>query len=104
MPLYDYRCPQCGSQFESRHGFSDSAPACPVCGFADVQRVITTAPSVAKGILAHPGDGHRASKEQLESKWAEETPKLRRKLVDKLGEETVNRYAPTLNTTPGTSE
>jgi hypothetical protein len=37
------------------------------------------------------------TKDELRAKWAEETPKLRKKLVDKLGEETVNRNAPTLN-------
>jgi hypothetical protein len=49
-------------------------------------------------MLALAGDSRRASKEQLRDKWAEETPKLRKKLVDKLGEDVVNRNAPTLNT------
>lgn len=97
MPLYDYKCPTCGHQFEARHSFSAPAPACPNCQTAEVQRLITTAPRIAKGLMAHPGDGYRASKEQLQDKWAEETPKLRKKLADKLGEETVNRMAPTLN-------
>jgi putative FmdB family regulatory protein len=97
MPLYDYKCPQCGSQFEARHSFSESAPPCPTCEFVGVQRLILTAPKIAKGVLAHPGDGRNASKEQLQDKWAEETPKLRKKLVDKLGEDTVNHYAPSLN-------
>jgi hypothetical protein len=48
--------------------------------------------------MTQAGDGQRASKEELRSKWAEETPKLRKKLVDKLGEDKVNRLAPTLNT------
>lgn len=96
MPLYDYKCPQCENQFEARHGFNDPAPPCPVCGHAEVQRLILTAPRVAQGMLANPGDGRSASKEQLQDKWAEETPKLRKKLVDKLGEDTVRKYAPTL--------
>jgi putative FmdB family regulatory protein len=95
MPLYDYRCDQ-GHQFEARHGFNDPAPACPVCGEANVQRVITSAPSMMQGMSANPGKN--ATKEQLRDKWAEETPKLREKLVSKLGEDTVNKYAPTLNT------
>jgi hypothetical protein len=61
-----------------------------------VQRVITSAPSMMQGMNASPGKN--ATKEQLRAKWAEETPKLREKLVSKLGEETVNKYAPTLNT------
>ncbi len=48
-------------------------------------------------MLTLAGDSQSASKEQLEAKWAEETPKLRKKLVDKLGEDVVNRNAPTLN-------
>lgn len=95
MPLYDYRCAN-GHTFEARHGFNDPAPACPECGEANVQRVITAAPGVMQGINASAGKN--ASKEDLRSKWAEETPKLREKLVSKLGEDTVNKYAPTLNT------
>lgn len=98
MPAYDYKCPQCGHRFEARHGMNAPAPACPNCHHADVQRLITSAPTVAGGMLTEPGDGRRASKEQLQSKWAEETPKLRKKLIDKFGEEKVNKLAPTLNT------
>ncbi|MBZ0289115.1 MAG: hypothetical protein K8I30_15960, partial [Anaerolineae bacterium] len=79
------------------HGFNDSAPACPNCGHVEVQRVILTAPRVAQGMLAHPGDGRTASREQLQDKWAEETPKLRKKLADKLGEDAV-RSISSLNT------
>jgi hypothetical protein len=52
-----------------------------------------------QGVNASAGRGGTASKEELQSKWAEETPKLREKLVSKLGEDTVNRYAPSLNST-----
>jgi putative FmdB family regulatory protein len=97
MPLYDYRCQSCGSTFEAKHGFQDDAPPCPVCGHVGVQRLITRAPTFARGILTLAGDSKHATKEQLQDKWAEETPKLRKKLVDKLGEDVVNRNAPTLN-------
>lgn len=96
MPRYDYKCPNCAHRFEARHSFHDTAPACPSCGHPEPQRVITAAPTVAGGMLTHAGDGVRASKEQLQDKWAEETPKLRKKLVDKLGEETVRKNAPSL--------
>ncbi len=96
MPLYDYKCPTCEHRFSARHGFDDAEPACPACGAHSTIRIITSAPSVAKGMLAHAGDGYRASKEQLRAKWAEETPKLRKKLRDKLGEDAV-KSVPTLN-------
>jgi hypothetical protein len=48
-----------------------------------------------QGIMA--STSKNATKEELRDKWAEETPKLREKLVSKLGEDTVNKYAPTLN-------
>lgn len=96
MPVYDYKCSECGHRFEARHSISTDAPACPECGHTEVQRVITSAPTVAGGVLTHAGDGHRASKEQLQDKWREETPKLRKKLVDKLGESTVRKNAPHL--------
>jgi putative FmdB family regulatory protein len=97
MPLYDYECHNCGQRFEARHSINADAPACPHCGAEHPQRLILGAPTIAQGMLANPGDGRKASKEQLRDKWAEETPKLRKKLVDKLGEDTVNKYAPTLN-------
>jgi putative FmdB family regulatory protein len=99
MPLYDYRCENCGKPFEARHGFNEAAPLCPNCGQANVKRLILSAPAVAAGVLANAGDSRRASKEQLKDKWAEETPKLRKKLVDKLGEDFVSKNAPTLNNT-----
>ncbi len=96
MPVYDYKCPECEHRFEARHSMSADAPPCPNCGHLPVQRVITSAPTVAGGIMTHAGDGHRASKEQLQSKWKEETPKLRKKLESKLGRDTVQRNAPHL--------
>ena len=95
MPLYDYRCAN-GHEFEARHGFNDSVPPCPVCGETQVQRLITTAPGIMQGMNASVGKN--PTKEQLQAKWAEETPKLREKLVNKLGEETVNKHTPSLNT------
>lgn len=97
MPVYDYRCESCGKSFHVKHGFNDAPPPCPHCGHTEVQRLITSAPAIARGILTLAGDSKSASKEQLQDKWAEETPKLRKKLVDKLGEDYVNRNAPTLN-------
>jgi putative FmdB family regulatory protein len=98
MPRYDYRCPECGTVFEARHGFDAPTPACTHCGYSQPKRLITTAPRVASGIAANAGDSRGASKEQLRDKWAAETPKLREKLVSKFGEDYVSRNAPSLNT------
>jgi len=100
MPRYDYKCPECEHRFEAFHGFDEDKPACPNCGEAQVKRVISQAPTVAGGMDTHAGDGYRASKEQLQDKWTEETPKLRKKLVDKLGEDTVRKNAPSLFMNP----
>lgn len=96
MPLYDYKCPECDHRFEAQHRISEDAPPCPECGHVDVQRVITSAPSIAGGMVTSAGDSRGATKEQLKDKWAEESPKLRKKLSDKLGEDTVRRNAPHL--------
>lgn len=96
MPRYDYECEVCGNRFEARHGFDDPMPLCPN-GHAEVHRLIMTVPRVMQGMLADAGAGGKATKEQLQNKWVEETPKLRQKLVEKLGEDTVNRNAPNLN-------
>ncbi len=96
MPAYDYKCPNCDHRFVARHGFDAPPPPCPNCGHGDVTRVITKAPIVAGGIMTPAGTARASTKEQLRDKWAEETPKLRKKLVDKLGEDTVRKNAPSL--------
>lgn len=96
MPLYDYQCNDCDEHFEVRHKFSDPTPVCPVCGSENVSRRITKAPSQARGILTPAGTARRSSKEELQDKWREETPKLRQQLEKKLGRDTVRQNAPSL--------
>jgi len=96
MPMYNYRCKQCGHEFTEVHGIHDLPPDCPECESEDVQRLITSAPTIAKGILTPAGDGHKATKEQLKAKWREETPKLQKKLRDKLGDKAIEDI-PSLN-------
>ncbi len=100
MPMYRYRCQECGTEFEEMHTFEQTVSECPECEAEDVKRLITTAPTIAKGVLTHAGDGRRASKEELQRKWSEETPKLRKKMRDKLGEDVVKQI-PTLNMDSG---
>lgn len=96
MPLYDYHCTECGAVFEARHSINASAPDCPACGASAVERRITSAPASLKGMAANAGGGRNASKEQLQAKWSEETPKLREQLVSKLGEDMVRKNLPHL--------
>lgn len=93
MPRYDYKCEVCGVIFEARHGFEDPPPPCPN-GHASVHRLITSPPRVLKGMAA--AVSKNASKEELQAKWSEETPKLRKQLADKMGEEAVSKV-PSLN-------
>jgi putative FmdB family regulatory protein len=51
MPIYDYRCPSCGLQFEARQAIAAADPDCPVCG-GRVEKVILTAPAM-HGRMAH---------------------------------------------------
>ena len=46
MPLYDFRCKQCGHQFTVRASFKEKDaglnPACPICHELDTQQVLTS--------------------------------------------------------------
>jgi len=54
MPIYEYRCCACGRTFEQWHtSMKNLSPvACPRCGTADVQRIIS-APAVRSSSAAH---------------------------------------------------
>ena len=43
MPLYEYRCKDCGTEFEKRLSFSeaDQLPACPECASAHTQKKLS---------------------------------------------------------------
>ncbi|MEZ5351086.1 MAG: zinc ribbon domain-containing protein [Bryobacteraceae bacterium] len=53
MPIFEYRCEDCGAQFEKLMRSSDSAgPACPSCGEVHVRKELST-------FAAHAGSGSR---------------------------------------------
>ena len=96
MPLYDYQCNDCAHVWEARHGINAPKPNCPACGSDNTERVITQPPTFARGMSTPAGTARRQSKEQLQDKWREETPRLRKQLEKKLGTDYVRRNAPTL--------
>jgi putative FmdB family regulatory protein len=61
MPLYDYKCTQCGKIAEVRHGFDESyAEPCPACG-GQMARVFNPAPIVFKGSGFYVTDSRKSS-------------------------------------------
>jgi putative FmdB family regulatory protein len=49
LPIYDYRCQECGHRYERREGFdAPSLQVCPVCG-GSARRVLHPPPIVFKG-------------------------------------------------------
>jgi putative FmdB family regulatory protein len=60
MPLYDYKCTQCGKISEVRHGFDEAhADPCPACG-GNLVRVFNPAPIVFKGSGFYVTDSRKA--------------------------------------------
>jgi len=49
MPIYEYRCPSCGADFEKMQKISDGAPPCPACGHAEVVKRVSASAFVLKG-------------------------------------------------------
>ncbi len=43
MPLYEYVCKACNTEFEALVRSQDPAPACPSCKSADLERQVTAA-------------------------------------------------------------
>ncbi len=61
MPLYDYKCAQCGKVTEVRHGFDEAFESlCPACGGA-LSRVFNPAPIVFKGSGFYVTDSRKGS-------------------------------------------
>lgn len=82
MPIYTYRCDNCGVQFDVTQKFSDnSLTQCPECGKKALHKVYTPVGIVFKGSGFYATDNHSPSgqswasgaKEPTEAK-AENTP------------------------------
>jgi len=85
MPLYEYRCEDCGVRFERRQHINDEpVKVCPECG-GKVHRLIYPVGIIFKGSgfyvtdnrakssTATPGDGKKKSKSRKESKSSDES-------------------------------
>ncbi|HEY1680606.1 MAG TPA: FmdB family zinc ribbon protein [Candidatus Tumulicola sp.] len=61
MPLYDYKCTQCGQTTEIRRGFDEThTDVCPSCG-GKLARVFNPAPIVFKGSGFYVTDSRKSS-------------------------------------------
>ena len=50
MPIYEYRCPDCGHEFEQLQRISeDPVKDCPECGKHDVRKLVSRSSFVLKG-------------------------------------------------------
>lgn len=55
MPIFEYQCRACGRVFEELHLSATPAPACPGCGGADVERLLSAGSSLTgRGSSALP--------------------------------------------------
>ena len=52
MPIYEYRCASCAERFEQLVRSADAAVACPTCGGADVDRLLSTFSRVGSSAAA----------------------------------------------------
>jgi putative FmdB family regulatory protein len=50
MPIYEYRCQDCGNQFEKLVRRDAAIPECPSCGHGNLAQVLST-------FAAHAGGG-----------------------------------------------
>jgi putative FmdB family regulatory protein len=81
MPLYDFRCRVCGTEFEARAALGELS-VCEICGAADVERVIsgfagpfTIAP---RGVASKRSDDTRRAREQRRQESVKERRDKRR--------------------------
>ena len=54
MPLYDFHCRGCGTEFEALVRAQDAAPKCPSCHGTDLEKLLS-------GFALHTDEGHAAA-------------------------------------------
>ena len=74
MPIYTYRCENCGVQFERRQKFSDDPlKRCPECSKNTLRKVYLPVGVVFKGSGFYATDHRSPSGQRSKSKKSEET-------------------------------
>jgi putative FmdB family regulatory protein len=75
MPLYSYRCDNCGVQFEQRQHFTDAPLVqCPECGEDSLRKLFQPVGVVFKGSGFYATD-HRSPSGQVAAKMSEKSEK-----------------------------
>ena len=61
MPMYEYRCPNCGATYEKlrRAAEADRDVECPECGAREVERMVSTFATSGTSCGAPAGSGFR---------------------------------------------
>lgn len=79
MPLYDYRCQDCGHEFEVLQAVNDPAPdSCPTCGNKQVKKKVVAPSFTFKGGGWYKdlyGSSGKSSSEKAAPKTESSTPK-----------------------------
>ena len=72
MPVYTYRCDNCGVQFDKKQSFSDQIlKLCPECGKKSIHKIYTPVGIVFKGSGFYATD-HRSPSGQTSKSHSEE--------------------------------
>jgi putative FmdB family regulatory protein len=82
MPVYTYRCYNCGVQFDRRQAFDDKQPTrCPECGKEALHKVYLPVGIVFKGSGFYATD-HRSPSGQRTTKKTDSKPEKKDKSED----------------------
>jgi len=74
MPLYSYRCKNCGVQIERRQGFNDpQLKKCPECGENELRKVFSPVGILFKGPGFYSTDNRSDSRANGKSKKPEKS-------------------------------
>ena len=83
MPIYEFRCQQCGAEFEELVKAGGKAGVCPTCGSERVERVYS-AQAAPFSIVRTPGE---ARKQERRNAKLRETTKARFRQARQRGRE-----------------